>query len=147
MTRIAMIVTVLLLAALFRAPADAAAWREGFDAPPAGLGLDGDPRALLHHSDGRLYCGGSFSQAGETTAWFAARLDPDGDISTWTSLGDMDNRVDALAAWGDSVLAGGRFTVAGGVSVERVAVFHEGAWSARLGLKGIPGVAMRPQAT
>jgi len=130
MTRIAMIVTALLLAALPCVPAAAAVWHDGFAAPPDGLGLDGDPRALLHHGDGSLYCGGSFSQAGAATAWFAARLDPVGDSYAWTSLGDMDNRIDALAAWGDSVLAGGHFTTAGGVSVERVAVFHDGAWSA-----------------
>ena len=103
-------------------------WQPGFGAPPSGLGLDGDPRALLHH-DGHLYCGGSFSQAGDLTAWFVARLEtaPDG-TRTWASLGDLDNRVDALAAWGDSVLVGGRFTLAGGTTVNRVAVYDGAAW-------------------
>lgn len=107
----------------------AAQWHPGFGTPPQGLGLDGDPRALLHHTDGDLYCGGSFSQAGDQTAWFIARLEsePDG-TRAWASLGDMDNRVDALVSWGDSLLAGGRFTTAGGVAVNRVAVYDGLAW-------------------
>jgi len=121
------IAALLLLPSLMFADV-APDWHAGFGPPPTGLGLDGDPRALLHHHDA-LYCGGSFSQAGSTTAWFAARLDESFGAYSWTSIGDLDNRVDAMIAWGDSVLAGGRFTLADGVVVNRVAVFDSTAWS------------------
>jgi len=117
---------VVLLAAAARADV-APDWHAGFGAPPAGLGLDGDPRALLAHG-GSLYCGGSFTQAGDASAWYAARLDETLGQYAWTSLGPLDNRVNALAAWGDSVLAGGRFTDAAGTAVNRVAVWDGAAW-------------------
>lgn len=126
--RYTMFAAALLLLAATALADVAASWHEGFGPPPAGLGLDGDPRALMHDAAGRLYCGGSFSQAGPVTTWFVARLERQAGSPVWSSLGDMDNRVDALAAWGDSVLAGGRFTLAGGEEVNRVAVFHAGEW-------------------
>lgn len=122
--------TSLLLLGLLAAPlrADVAPdWHAGFGPPPDGLGLDGDPRALLAHG-GSLYCGGSFSQAGGVAAWYVARLDEESGAYAWTSLGDLDDRVNALAAWDDSVLAGGRFTDAAGVAVNRTAVWDGAAW-------------------
>ncbi|MCA8953721.1 MAG: hypothetical protein KDE27_29690 [Planctomycetes bacterium] len=122
------IAAFLFLAAVARADT-LPDWHDGFGAPPAGLGLNGDPRALLAH-DGSLYCGGSFNQAGPVTSWFLARLDRVNSSFAWTSLGDLDNRVNALTAWGDSVLAGGRFTLVDGVDADRVAVWDGAAWHA-----------------
>lgn len=122
------IAAFLFLAAVARADT-LPDWHDGFGAPPAGLGLNGDPRALLAH-DGSLYCGGSFNQAGPVTSWFLARLDRVNGSFAWTALGDLDNRVNALTAWGDSVLAGGRFTLVDGVDADRVAVWDGAAWHA-----------------
>lgn len=121
-----------LLILLILAPSPALAdvlpdWHEGFAAPPSGLGLDGDARALLRHDDG-LWCGGSFLHAGDVSCGFIARLDDEHGNLSWTHVGDLDGRVDALVAWGDSVLAGGRFTSADGVAVNRVAVHDGNAW-------------------
>ena len=102
-------------------------WHAGFGAPPTGLGLDGDPRALLHHNDS-VFCGGSFSQAGSTTSWFVSRLDESFGDYSWTNIGDLNNRIDAMVAWGDSVLAGGRFSLADGVTVNKIAVFDGVTW-------------------
>ncbi len=124
--RSALIAALLLLPSLLLA-GPVPEWHTGFSAPPSGLGLDGDPRALLHHNDS-VYCGGSFSQAGSTTSWFVSRLDESFGTYEWVNIGDMNNRIDAMVAWGDSVLAGGRFTLADGVTVNRVAVYDGADW-------------------
>lgn len=121
MTR-ALCLTLLLLLPT----AAAADWWDGFAAPPAGEGLDGDPRVLLIHDDD-LYAGGSYLTAGGDTVRFLARWTGD----DWSDVGGGTNhRVDALVDFDGDLVAGGRFTAAGGVPVAYVAVWDGQTWSA-----------------
>ncbi len=96
----------------------------------------GEVRALAVDGQGRVYVGGSFTQAGGVTANNVARFDP--QANSWSALGTgaqngVDGTVRALAVDGQGRLyVGGSFTQAGGVSANRVARFDPQAnsWSA-----------------
>lgn len=103
-----------------------------------GTGLSGFVDGLVYGSDGALYVGGGFSNAGGIAAAdFIAKWDG----SAWSALGTGgNNAVDALAVGPDGALyAGGIFTLMGGVAnTVRIAKWDGSAWSA-LGT-GINGV-------
>ena len=99
-----------------------------------GSGLNGTGRALASYG-GALYVGGSFTTAGGGSASRIARWDG----SSWSAVGSgvaggTTIRVNALLPWDDGsgeVLAvGGRFTTAGGSSVNHVATWDGSSWSA-----------------
>jgi trimeric autotransporter adhesin len=115
----------LVLILLMTPAAADADWWDGFAAPPAGQGLDGEAR-VLHVHDDDLYAGGTFSDAGGVTAWFTARWDGDG----WHAVGSGTNhRIDALCTYDGHLIAGGRFTEAGAVAVEYIAAWDGQVWS------------------
>ena len=99
-------------------------------------GTDGNVHALAVWNDGggdALFVGGCFSTAGGVTANNVARWDG----SAWSSLtgptgNGVDGCVDALAVWddgtGSALYAGGYFTSAGGVVVNRIARWDGTVW-------------------
>ncbi|HYF66419.1 MAG TPA: hypothetical protein VD886_26560, partial [Herpetosiphonaceae bacterium] len=113
-----------------------------------GGGLDGDccfeVEALALGPDGSLYAGGRFEKAGGITVNHIARWDG----SQWHSLGagvsrpelSSDTAVEAIAVdQQGSVYATGRFTRAGGVTVNHLARWDGSQWHALAGLTGRAG--------
>ncbi|MBO2009354.1 T9SS type A sorting domain-containing protein [Hymenobacter negativus] len=88
-------------------------------------------RTLAVASNGDLYAGGNFSQAGGTAANNVAKWNG----TTWSSLGTgtangVDVGVIALAVAGNSeVYVGGYFTQAGGIAANYIAKWNGTAWS------------------
>src|SRR5690606_2012417 len=79
-----------------------------------------------------LYAGGYFTTVGGITANNIARWDG----SSWSPLGSgMNNSVYALTVFDDgsgtgpALYAGGAFTTAGGVTVNRIAKWDGSSWS------------------
>jgi hypothetical protein len=111
---------------------------------PSGTGADGTVWALAVWDDGggeALYAGGDFTTAGGVTANRLAKWDG----SAWSALSGpsgtgTNNTVRALAVWDDgggpALYAGGDFTTAGGVIVNRVAKWDGSGWSALSGPSG-----------
>lgn len=116
-----------------------ARWNGVTWSPLAG-GLDGPCRALVVHDDGggpALFAGGDFSIAGGVAASRVARW----RNGAWSALGtgvasSSSASVTALASVGDagspssSLVAGGTFTIAGGVPVANIAAWSAGLWTA-----------------
>jgi len=114
---------------------------------PTGNGTDSGIYALEVFDDGTgpaLYAGGWFTTAGGVTVNRIARWDG----TAWSALAGpsgigMNGGVEALAVLDDgtgpALYAGGWFTTAGGVRVDRVARWDGTAWSAIEGPTG-PGV-------
>jgi hypothetical protein len=111
---------------------------------PSGTGIDGRVRALAVHDDGggqALYVGGWFTTADGVTVNNIARWDGSawsplsGPSGTGTSQGIV-----TLAVYddgnGEALYAGGWFTAAGGVTVNRMAKWDGSAWSPLSGLSG-----------
>jgi len=118
-------VILLVLVLALCAPAALGAWWDGFAAPPAGQGVNGEVR-VLHVHDGDLFAGGIFNDAGGVEAWYVARW----DSANWHDLDSgTDHRVDALCTWDGDLIAGGRFVEAGGVPVAHVARWDGLAWA------------------
>ncbi|MHC4414772.1 MAG: hypothetical protein ACYS0G_05765 [Planctomycetota bacterium] len=103
---------------------------------PLGNGLDGSVRTLAVFDDGEtgpaLYAGGSFATADEGALNRIAKWDG----RTWSELDSgMDDRVHALAVFDDgtgkgpALYAGGRFTTAGGATVNHIAKWDGSTWS------------------
>ncbi len=100
------------------------------------LAFSGIVNALAIDGSGRVYVGGTFTQAGGVSANNVARFDP--QANSWSALGTgaqngVNRTVNALAVDGQGrVYVGGDFTQAGGVSANRVARFDPQAnsWSA-----------------
>ncbi|MEB3214320.1 MAG: hypothetical protein VKL39_23425, partial [Leptolyngbyaceae bacterium] len=92
----------------------------------------GTVSALAFDNDGNLYAGGSFTVAGGITVNRIAKWDG----SSWSALGSgvnigVNNSVNALAFDNNGNLyAGGSFTVAGGITVNRIAKWDGSSWSA-----------------
>ena len=117
-------------------------------AAPGGSGLNGNVNAMVAWDDGHgsaLYVGGFFTLAGGVTANRLAKWD--GQI--WSALaGPAGNGVNyevrALAAGtlagSPALFAGGSFTTAGGITVNRIAKWNGSAWSALVGASGTVGV-------
>ena len=101
----------------------------GSDWSAVGAGIGGSADAIAVASDGTIYVGGTFQQAGGVPAQYIAKWDG----TAWTSLGDANDWVFTLVIGTNDVLyAGGRFTQIGGVDATRIAVFNPvtQAWSA-----------------
>jgi hypothetical protein len=103
-----------------------------------GGGCGGDVLCLAVLNDGSgdaLYAGGSFLIAGGVLVNGIAKWDG----TSWSALGSgvaggSPNGVRALCAFDDgtgpAIYAGGRFVIAGGVTVNNLARWKNGAWSA-----------------
>ena len=98
-----------------------------------GSGLNNTGRALASYG-GQLHVGGSFTTAGGVSAARIARWNG----STWSALGSgvsggSSIQVDALTTWddgtGEVLVAGGRFTSAGGSTVNHIARWDGSSWS------------------
>lgn len=102
-------------------------------------GLNGEVRSLAVHNDGsgsKLYVGGLFTQAGgSVTANRIARWSG----SAWSAVGTgvaggSPIQVNAMLSWDDGtgakLYAGGRFTTAGGTTVNHIARWNGASWSA-----------------
>ena len=101
----------------------------GSDWSAVGAGIGGSADAIAVASDGTIYVGGTFQQAGGVPAQYIAKWDG----TAWTSLGDANDWVFTLVIGTNDVLyAGGPFTQIGGVDATRIAVFNPvtQAWSA-----------------
>lgn len=111
------------------APASHVAKWNGSAWSALGSGTDAEVRALAVYDDGSgpaLYAAGSFTLAGGAAADRIARWDGAG----WTPLagGGVDGTVETLAVFdagsGPVLVAGGSFTSAGGVAVDRLATWN-----------------------
>ncbi len=108
---------------------------------PSGTGMNNPVDVLTVFDSGRgdaLYAGGSFSTAGGVTGNYVAKWDG----TQWSALSGpsgtgMSGRVEALAVFddgsGDALYAGGWFTTAGGVTVNKIAKWNGTQWSALSG--------------
>lgn len=102
-----------------------------------GIGTDHPVRALTVYDDGlgggpALYAGGEFSYAGGVWARRIAKWNG----AVWSALGlGMNNTVQAIAGFDDgsgagpALYAGGVFTSADGITVNRIAKWNGTAWS------------------
>ncbi|MDP2988951.1 MAG: hypothetical protein Q8O57_00090, partial [Kiritimatiellota bacterium] len=88
-----------------------------------GAGVGGLVRALAVDTNGDLYAGGEFTNAGGVAANRIAKWDG----TNWSALGiGVDNSVRALACdSGSALYAGGLFTTAGGSAASKVAKWDE----------------------
>jgi hypothetical protein len=99
---------------------------------PGMPGANGDVNAIAVDGNGNVYVGGWFTFIGKVPANYVAKWNG----SAWSALGsgmgggDYDPYVNALAVSGTTLYAGGDFTTAGGVSVNRIAKWNGSAWSA-----------------
>jgi hypothetical protein len=116
---------------------------------PGGVGVDGTVYSLTVFDDGSgsgpaLYAGGAFTTAGGVTVNRIARWDG----SDWSALEGpsdvgMDGGVLALTVFDDgsgsgpALYAGGWFTSASGVTVNRIARWDGSTWSAMAGPGGV----------
>lgn len=111
---------------------------------PAGNGLNGEVNALVAWDDGNgpaLYAAGGFTTAGGVQAYAVAKWDRRGWSTLTGPAGNaFDNQVIALAVWDDgsgpALYAGGNFTVAGGISANKIAKWDGKTWSALQGSSG-----------
>ncbi|MGP1347500.1 MAG: hypothetical protein ACTS3F_12660 [Phycisphaerales bacterium] len=120
---------------------------------PAGTGTNSNVNALTVHDDGSgpaLYAGGFFATAGGVTVNRIARWNAAG----WSALPGpsatgVDNVVFSLASFDDGngahLYAGGTFTNAGGVLVNRIARWNGSAWAPLVGVSDV-GVSGRVSA-
>ena len=99
---------------------------------PFGVGLDAGVWTLVRLANGDLLVGGSFRNIGGIAANRIARWNG----TTWTTLGSgidqsIVSRVNAIVEMpnGDIVI-GGWFSMAGGVSAEKIARWNGSTWSA-----------------
>lgn len=115
-----------------------AAWN-GASWRPLGGGLNGDVDELFVWDDGSgpaLYVGGSFTQAGGMDARGIARWKNGAwsALGTGVTLSTSAGRVHALTSFdfgaGSRLVAGGRFTGAGGTLADSIAAWDGSVWSA-----------------
>jgi hypothetical protein len=104
---------------------------DGVDWHPVGGGLDGWVSALVVDEAGNVYAGGTFTTVGGVAVNHIARWDG----SRWHPLGSgmsagwRDAYVSALAVDGaGNLVAAGRFTTAGGVTVNHIARWDGERW-------------------
>jgi len=96
-----------------------------------GSGLDQGVYALMVAGNGDIYAGGDFTKLGKLTAHHVAKW----NSTVWSPLGTgtgngLGSNVYVLAVAGNGdVYAGGEFTQAGGVAVNRIAKWNGTVWS------------------
>jgi hypothetical protein len=112
-------------------PADHLAQWNGTAWSPLGTALSGFPYAMTVY-DGKLIVGGYFLDAGGVEANRIAAWDG----ASWSSLGmginddtDTGKSVRALAVCNGKLYAGGEFSKAGSVAVDRLACWDGASWS------------------
>jgi len=110
---------------------------------PAGNGMDNNVNAFAVFDDGTgpaLFVGGGFNTAGGVTVNKIARWDGYWSALYGPSGNGMNGWVNALAVFDDgsgaALYAGGWFTTAGGVTVDRIARWDGTGWSALTGPSG-----------
>ena len=114
-------------------------WQSGFGLP--GNGMDDNVAVIAVASNGDVYAGGRFTQAGGIMANSVAKWNG----TVWSSLGTgsangVDGWVNALAvASNGDVYAGGGFRTAGGITANYVAKWDGAVWSS-LGMGTANGV-------
>lgn len=96
---------------------------------PIADGTNGNVDALAAGSDGKIYIGGEFSEAGSIVANNLAIYDP---VSGWSDFGSGTNgKVAAMAIGSNGALyVGGDFTQINGISANNIAVWDGTDWSA-----------------
>ncbi len=129
--------TVICLSLYFTSSLHAEGWVNRIGVPFGDPGIDKEiilstVNALACDSNGNLYAGGFFWDAGGSGAPGTPQNIARWNGSEWQALGTgMDDAVNALAVDGSGNLyAGGKFTTAGGVPANRVARWDGSAWSA-----------------
>ncbi|MBL9119371.1 MAG: VCBS repeat-containing protein [Phycisphaerae bacterium] len=100
-----------------------------------GNGLNGPVTSLVVHDDGAgeaLFVGGTFTSAGGVAASRIARWDGNG----WSAVGGgMDFPIRSMTVFdagdgaGPRLIAGGDFTIAGGIPANRIARWDGASWS------------------
>ena len=111
---------------------------------PSDTGVNSAVESMVVHDDGSgpaLYAGGHFTTAGGVTVNRIARWDgTEWSALTGPSGTGMDRVVRTLAVYDDgsgrSLYAGGQFTTAGGLTVNRIAKWNGTEWSALTGSSG-----------
>lgn len=102
-----------------------ATWDGRYWGPVSG-GLNGTGLCLCEY-DGKLIVGGSFTQAGGSSANRIATWDG----TSWGTLGSgLNGTCQALAVHSGNLIAGGSFTQAGGGAANYIAQWNGSAWSA-----------------
>lgn len=106
-----------------------AAW-SGLGAGVRLNGTNGVVRAIAVASNGTVYAGGTFTQAGGAAATNIAKF-----FTNWQAVGISPNsgvngEVRALATSGNDLYVGGAFTQAGGVDASGIAKWDGSSWSA-----------------
>src|ERR1017187_3239628 len=95
-----------------------------------GSGMNGQVLALVVATNGDLYAGGYFTNAGGIAANYIAKWNG----RSWSALGSGTSGyppwVQALAVSGTNLYAGGNFTNAGGVAANAIAKWDGHNWSA-----------------
>lgn len=91
-------------------------------------GMNGRVNAIAQDSQGNLYVGGDFRNAGNAFTQYIAKFDG----SKWSSLGSgLNQPVHAIAVdSNDHIYVAGSFTFAGNVLVNRIAKWDGSSWSA-----------------
>ncbi|MGA9116813.1 MAG: hypothetical protein WB626_08565 [Bacteroidota bacterium] len=112
----------------FEGKRNLARW-DGTSLKPYGSGANDWVGALLVH-DNRVYIGGEFTQAGQTSALCVAQ----GVGSSWSPLGSgigggPDPFVKSLCVFDGEVIAGGLFASAGGSPASNIAQWDGTAWA------------------
>ena len=108
---------------------DGSNWNALVDSNNGLAGTNNEIRSLAFDSEGILYAGGNFDEAGGNMANRIATWDG----GNWSSLGDgTSGFVEAIATTENAVYVGGNFAEAGNLAVNRVAKWDKdlGTWSA-----------------
>ncbi len=103
-------------------------WAALRDATTAVAGTNNEIRALAIDTDGTLYVGGNFDEAGSNTANRIATWNG----TNWGTLGSgTSGFVEAIAVTPTEVYIGGNFAIAGGQTVNRIARWNKNttSWS------------------
>ncbi len=104
-------------------------WSALTDVTNAVSGTNNEVRSMALDSDGTLYVGGNFDEAGNVTANRIATWNG----TNWETLGTgTSGFVEAIAITPTDVFIGGNFTIAGGQTVNRIARWNKNnsSWSA-----------------
>jgi len=104
-------------------------WSTLNDATNGDAGTNNEIRSLALDTDGTLYVGGNFDEAGGNTANRIATWDG----TNWGTLGSgTSGFVEAIAVTPTNVFVGGNFSIAGGQTVNRIAQWNknDASWSA-----------------
>jgi|GEM_PF-4631047 len=99
---------------------------------PLANGTNGTVYSVYSNGQGRVYAGGSFTNAGSTATSNIALYNLNG--GTWSALGSVanngtNNTVRKVILGNSGILAGGEFTMAGGNQALRIAAFNGSSWA------------------